>query len=193
MTLETQSAFARRIGRAKSWITQLKADGRLVMDEAGRLVEVEASIQRIRETDNPARAGVADRHAEERQRHEPPAGNTPSTGPAPPMEKIGQQYKYWQAVKMKADAEQAQMDRDKKAADLVPRESAEFAIDDLGSTVRASLENVPDRWAPVLAPMTDLHEVRAALSEMVEAELASMSQRAARRAQELRTAANEKG
>jgi phage terminase Nu1 subunit (DNA packaging protein) len=193
MTFETQSAFARRIGRAKSWITQLKLDGRLVMDEAGRLVDVEASIQRIRETDNPARAGVADRHAEERQRHEPPAGSTPSSGAAPPMEKIGQQYKYWQAVKMKADAEQAQMDRDKKAADLVPRESAEFAIDDLGSTVRASLENVPDRWAPVLAPMTDLQEVRAALSEMVEAELASMSQRAARRAQELRNAANEKG
>jgi hypothetical protein len=41
--------------------------------------------------------------------------------------------------------------------------------------------------------MTDLQEVRAALSEMVEAELASMSQRAARRAQELRNAANEKG
>jgi hypothetical protein len=76
------------------------------------------------------------------------------------------------------------MERDKKAADLVLRESAEFAIDDLGSAVRASLENVPDRWAPVLAPITDLQEVRAALVEMVQAELASMSQRAARRAQD---------
>ncbi len=187
MTLETQAAFARRIGRAKSWITQLKTDGRMVMDESGRLVDVEASIQRIRETDNPARAGVADRHAESRRQ----AQTQTESEPAAKDEDKG--YKHWQAVKMRADAEMAQMERDKKAADLVLRESAEFAIDDLGSAVRASLENVPDRWAPVLAPITDLQEVRAALVEMVQAELASMSQRAARRAQELRNAADDPG
>lgn len=187
MTIETQAAFARRIGRAKSWITQLKTDGRLVMDATGRMVDVEASIERIRETDNPARSGVADRHEESRRQAQTPKGT--GAGREDPDEDKG--YKHWQAVKMRADAEMAQMERDKKAADLVPRESAEFAIDDLGSAVRASLENVPDRWAPVLAPMTDLQEVRATLVEMVQAELSSMSMRAARRAQELRNAADD--
>jgi phage terminase Nu1 subunit (DNA packaging protein) len=193
MTTETQSAFARRIGRAKSWITQLKTDGRLVMDAESGLVEVEASIKRIEATENPARAGVSDRHAESRRRAHAAALAGAVAGVASGRDDPdpGKDYKHWQAVKMRADAEMAQMDRDKKAADLVPREAAEFAIDDLGSAVRASLENVPDRWAPVLAPMTDLQEVRAALVEMVQAELGSMSQRAARRSQELRNAANE--
>jgi hypothetical protein len=68
MTLETQSAFARRISRAKSWITQLKQAGLIVMDESGRLVDVEASIQRIRKTDKPARSGVESRRQAEKKK-----------------------------------------------------------------------------------------------------------------------------
>jgi len=190
MTLETQSAFARRIGRAKSWITQLKEAGRLVMDNERGLVDVEASIARIRETENPARAGVAERHAEERKREDAPAVNASQPGsptPPPPMEKIGQQYKYWQAVKMKADAEQAQMDRDRKANDLVPRDAANFAMDDLSAGVRGRLENIPDRWAPVLAPLSTLDELRAALIEMVEDELRALAEQQRKRADELAT------
>jgi hypothetical protein len=187
MTRETQSAFARRIGRAKSWITQLKEAGRLVMDNESGLVEVEASIARIAETENPARSGVAERHAEHRQRQDTPHGNTSTPGTPPPMEKIGQQYKYWQAVKMKADAEQAQMDRDRKANDLVPRDAANFAMDDLSAGVRGRLENIPDRWAPVLAPLSTLDELRAALIEMVEDELRAMAEQQRKRADELAT------
>jgi hypothetical protein len=188
MTRETQSAFARRIGRAKSWITQLKEAGRLVMDNESGLVEVEASIARIAETENPARAGVAERHAEQRQRQEATAGHAATPGNAPPpMEKIGQQYKYWQAVKMKADAEQAQMDRDRKANDLVPRDAANFAMDDLSAGVRGRLENIPDRWAPVLAPLSTLDELRAALIEMVEDELRALAEQQRKRADELAT------
>ena len=61
----TQAEFARQCGWAKSYVTALKAAGRLVMDEFGRVL-VEASLRRIDETKDPNRADVADLQLEER-------------------------------------------------------------------------------------------------------------------------------
>ena len=59
MTHLTQSAFAAHLGIARSYVTQLKKEGRLVMSEDGKLVDLEASQAKIAETADPGKAAVA--------------------------------------------------------------------------------------------------------------------------------------
>ncbi|KAF7597748.1 MAG: hypothetical protein CGU28_16875 [Candidatus Dactylopiibacterium carminicum] len=62
----TQAEFARRQGWARSYVTELKRAGRLVMDADGKRVDLTASLALIRQTASPDKAAVAARHAEER-------------------------------------------------------------------------------------------------------------------------------
>ena len=177
MTTETQTAFADRHGWSRSYVTQLKQDGRLVLDGSGR-VDVEASEARIKATEDPSKAGVAERHAQGR------AGGDDAN-------KVGGAFKLFQARKMKADAEMAEMERDRMAGKLVPVDGVHFLIDDLTATYRARLENWPDRLAPELAPMTTLEETRAHLVESVEQLLNAVAAQIARRLQELKNASGD--
>lgn len=170
MTLETQKEFAERIGRDQSWVTRLKQAGRLVMD--GRLVDAEASIARIAATDDLSKAGVAERHAAAR------------ANLGAQVEKAGAGFKVYQAMKMKADAEMAAMQRDRMAGELVLREAADFVISDLSAGVRARLDGLPARFAPILYPLETLEEVQASLREMVEEELRALEDNLRRRAKE---------
>ena len=61
MKTATQSEFARLIGVQKSYVTKLKEQGRLVMSADGKLVNVEASKQRIQQTADPNRDDVSQR------------------------------------------------------------------------------------------------------------------------------------
>lgn len=184
MTAETQSAFARRLGKSRQYVSQLKDAGRLVLTDDG-LVDAEASLALISATEDPAKSGVAERHARQR------AGGGAEMGER--LEKAGPTFKVWQARKMKADAEMAEQERDRRAGILVPREAAEYAIDDVAAGVRASLENLPGRWAPILFPLQTLEEFQAAMVEMIEAELRAMAERAKRRAEALRALAEKEG
>jgi len=186
MTSETQADFARRLGVSRPYVTQLKREGRLVLSEDG-LVDAEASLARIKATEDPSKARKAS------QGH-PAEKNAPAAPMAPAksemdgmtgMEKVGGAFKLWQARKMKADAEMAEMEKSRMARDLVPRDAAEFAMDDLAAGVRSRLENLPARWAPVLAPMDDLNQIQATLTELVENELRALSSQQAKRAKEL--------
>lgn len=215
MPLETQSAFAKRLGYSRQYVHQLKVAGRLVLSE-GDLIDVDASMALIRATENPAKSAVAERHTEKRshktaaqagknaaqaffspapsQTHEDDTqtdsgasgqeGQTAEGADLAPGE-IGGSFKMWQARKMRADAEMAEMERDRRAGMLVPREAAEFALTDVGAAVRASLENIPARWSPIISPLQNLDACHAALVEMVESELRALSERIQRRSGEL--------
>jgi hypothetical protein len=186
MTTETQADFARRIGVSRAYVTQLKREDRLVMTADG-LVEVDASLARIKATEDPSKARKASQpHPAEK--NAPQAASVPARGEMDGMtglEKVGGAFKLWQARKMKADAEMAEMEKAKMARELVPRDAAEFAMDDLAAGVRSRLENLPARWAPVLAPMADLNQIQATLTELVENELRAMANQQAKRAKEL--------
>jgi transcriptional regulator with XRE-family HTH domain len=186
MTTETQADFARRLGVSRPYVTQLKQEGRLVLSEDG-LVDAEASLARIKATEDPSKARKA-------SQGRPAEKNAPAATVAPAksemdgmtgLEKVGGAFKLWQARKMKADAEMAEMEKARMARDLVPRDAAEFAMDDLAAGVRSRLENLPARWAPVLAPMDDLNQIQATLTELVENELRALSSQQAKRAKEL--------
>lgn len=177
---ETQSAFARRINRTRSWVTQLKNDGRLVLTADG-LVDIEASMARIEATEDPSKAGVAARHEDARSC----GGGDDEVEDATAVTGLGT-FKEHQTRKMKADADMAEMERDRLAGKLVPTDAADFAMDDLVAAVRSRLENWPDRLAPELYPIATLEETRAYLVDAVETELNALSAQRRRRADELR-------
>lgn len=89
------------------------------------------------------------------------------------------------ARKETAHAAMAELRLMKAQGELIPREAAEYAMDDLAVSLRARLESVPDRWYAILAPITDLAEIRELLLTMIEEELRAVSESAHKRAQEL--------
>jgi phage terminase Nu1 subunit (DNA packaging protein) len=183
-----QTEFARISGYAKSYVTQLKQDGRLVLNDDGS-IDPDSSIARIAETSDPARTGVAERHAAGR-RGKSRAGSANETdldgnevhGAA---EKTGMGYKYHQERKMKADADMAEVELAEKQRHLIPIESAEFAIADLAAAVRSRLEILPPRLAPALANIGDAAELETRLVEAIEEELIQLSKHLSRVSREI--------
>lgn len=177
MTTMNQVEFARHIGVAKSYVTALKKAGRLVMTDTG-LVEVEASIALIAKTADPNRDDVAQRHAAQR---ETPAAPPPAADSA--HDKIGNSYQAARAVKEKYAALNAKLDYEKNSGDLIPKADVDFVLNDYGATLRGMMENLADRLAPVVYPLTTLEDTHAALEEAATAILAEISDAMHRRSE----------
>ena len=65
-TYLSKSAFAARLGRSPSYITWLKDNNRLVLSPNGKQVDVHATEALIRDTADPSKAAVAERHQQDR-------------------------------------------------------------------------------------------------------------------------------
>ena len=194
MTLENQSQFARRLGHDKAYITRLKQAGRLVMEND--LVNVEASMARIQATQGD-RPQVAEFHAEQRaQKHAVdsrypdgqagmnrdlsstsgrmghPEGRQgvqqSNQGHDLSLDKARRVRAISEARIKTAQADQEEMARDKMAGNLIAREDVDFVLRDFGATLSSLLENLADRLAPIVYPLTTLSETHASIREMAE-------------------------
>lgn len=159
MTTVSQSDFARELGISRSYITKLKADGRLVMTDDGK-VDVEASRQRITETADPNRDDVVSRWAAQRGETvaPPPPPQNPDDEPATGT------YATARARKENAAADVAEMERDKMRGLLIEREAVAAAVEDVMTIVRQAVEQQPHRVAPMLVGR-DLDAIRATLKQ----------------------------
>ncbi len=97
----------------------------------------------------------------------------------------GTSYTEARARKETAHAAMSELRLMKAKGALIPRDAAEYAMDNLATTIRVRLETVPDRWHAILAPITDLAEIRESLMTMIEEELRAVSETLNKRAQEL--------
>jgi phage terminase Nu1 subunit (DNA packaging protein) len=166
-----QIEFAKLLGVSRSYITKLKADGRLVMD--GVLVDVDASQKRIAETADLNRDDVASRWAAQRGRE---TGITkPETVGEPEDESIPVTgtYATARARKEHAQADIAEMERDKQRGLVIDRAAVAAAVEDVMTTVRQSIEQQPHRVAPMLVGQ-DLDCIRATLKQENNSALAEM-------------------
>lgn len=192
MTLENQSQFARRLGHDKAYITRLKQAGRLVMEHD--LVNVEASLARIQATQGD-RPQVAEFHAEQRELKSMTAPSHGSLGMAGNQSAPGHDLSLDKARRVRAiseariktaQADQEEMARDKMAGNLIAREDVDFVLRDFGATLSSLLENLADRLAPIVYPLTTLSETHTAIREMAEEiqlEMAETMQRRTRNQQ----------
>lgn len=163
----TPSQFAKHINVKPGYVTQLKAAGRLVMQ--GELIDSEASKLLIEETKDPSKAGVAERHANERQQKQG----------APDQEALtidpGSNYQKSRAMKEKYNALQAQIAYEKEVGLLLVASDAKAAVADGDTIIRNRLESLPDMLAPQLAAESDEQKIRALLMDQVEFMLSELS------------------
>jgi len=168
---ETPTAFAKRIGMSKSYITKLKADDRLVTEPKGKrwLVLVEASLAKIAASKDANRDDVVTRHAENRETEKEDVPVSPAEDKA----QLSYQQSRAKNEHFKALAQQA--DYEKQIGDLVEMDQVKLGGMDIGTQVRTALENLPDQLTPLLAPESDPDRVYAILVEAFEQVLTDMA------------------
>lgn len=164
----TRTEFARLRGIKPSYVTQLAKDGRLVLTDDGKRVRVAESIARIEATRDPAKQGVADRHADQRA---PQA--------APPVDreadKIGNSYQTARAVKERYAALTAKLEYEAAIGKYMLAAEAVAAVADGDTLIRTRLEALPDIIAPRLAAISDEQQIRAVLQDELEIILTDLS------------------
>ncbi|MCK9386146.1 MAG: hypothetical protein M0Q15_16165 [Nevskia sp.] len=186
MTTESRADFARRLGWNRSSVTRAVQDGRVVL--IGDLVDVDASLAKIEAMASPSahhRAHVLQLE-EARTAKQPPADLPPELFEG--IEQLNLRLKRAEANKREHEADMARMARETMAGNLIAREDVEFALDDLGATLRGLMENLADRLAPVVHPLQSIEETHAALSEAAQDVLQTVHDQLQRKAQERKAA-----
>lgn len=146
-----RSEFAAHIGCAKSYITKLGNQGRLVMghgDNAER-IDVAATKALLSET-----TGAPERANE--------AATTPAFADAKDQ---GEHYK----------AQMLRMDFEERCGSLIRADDMRAIVLTAGTSLRTRLEILPDTLAPQLAAASDENQVKAILAGEIEAALAELS------------------
>ena len=175
----SKSAFAARIGRAPSYITWLKNNNRLVLTADGKQVDVTASEALIRETADPSKAAVADRHQQDRLQRDvysqlsshvepttmvvPPAVIVP-TGQLPDFQKA-------RALREHNLAQLAEIELHKAKGALVAMSAVQTGAYNAGRMLRDQLLGMPPQLAPELAAMTDPWEIEKHLTAAIRRSL----------------------
>lgn len=159
----SQADFAVRMNWKRSYVSQLKADGRLVLDDAGRVL-VDASIARINATADPSKAPVAERHA---------AGR--GDAPAPDESKVGASYQASRAVRERFLALAAKRDYDLSMGNLVDASEVRHAIAGAVTTFRGRLEVLPEILAAEVAAEQDEGKVRRIIADALEDALGNLA------------------
>ncbi|ROL86107.1 terminase small subunit [Pseudomonas chlororaphis] len=163
----SKSAFAARLGRAPSYITWLKNNNRLVLTDDGKLVDVLASEALIRDTADPSKTAVADRHQQERIQRDvygqlsTSAEPTSPAAPPPAITPAGQlpDFQKARALREYNLAQLAEIELHKARGSLVVMKAVETGAYNAGRLLRDQLLGMPPQLAPELAAMTDPWEI----------------------------------
>lgn len=167
-----QQEFAAHIGKTPGYVTKLKKNGRLVIDD-GR-INVEASLKLIEETQDPSKAGVIERHNRERQgKAQAPTADTPAQldigKPEPSAavydftasEKAGSVFQQSRAIREKYNAMAAKRDYEISIGTLLVATEVAGVIANAATIVRTRIESMPDILAPQFAAEKDEQKIRA--------------------------------
>lgn len=162
MPLETQAAFARRLGINRSTVNRHIAAGRLVM--VGKRIDVGPSLARLAQVTG-TRPDVAARHAAARAQ--------PAPDPVPALADddsadgaAGERARY-KALAMRAENDQIKLEMALRAGVRLPLADVKREALGLGAVLRAALERLVDQTAPRLAIARKDAERAALLAEQL--------------------------
>ncbi|MED7670295.1 terminase small subunit [Pseudomonas moraviensis subsp. stanleyae] len=174
----SKSAFAARIGRAPSYITWLKNNNRLVLTADGKQVDVTASEALIRDTADPSKAAVADRHHRDRLQRDVYSQLSSQVEPtslaAPPaITPAGQLPDFQKARALREHnlAQLAEIELHKAKGSLVAMSAVQTGAYNAGRMLRDQLLGMPPQLAPELASMTDPWEIEKHLTAAIRRSL----------------------
>ncbi|EJM93105.1 hypothetical protein PMI34_01910 [Pseudomonas sp. GM74] len=175
----SKSAFAARIGRAPSYITWLKNNNRLVLTADGKQVDVTASEALIRDTADPSKAAVADRHHQDRLQRDvysqlsSQVEPTSMAAPPPVIAPTGQLPDFQKARALREHnlAQLAEIELHKAKGSLVFATAVQTGAYNAGRMLRDQLLGMPPQLAPELASMTDPWEIEKHLTAAIRRSL----------------------
>ena len=175
----TLKAFARILDRSPSYITELKAAGRLVLTDDGK-VDVDASLALIKSTADPAKDGVRARHAAARGQGQgacAPGVDGDDDGPTEfePQSSDAKRRAKALADAAEADARKKLRDEQVELGQLLDRDVVIPACANAVATLRNGLENLANTLAPELAAEQDEGKVRVILADAIEHALEELS------------------
>lgn len=177
--LATLSDFAVLARCAQSYASQLKAEGRLVLTDDGKRVRVAESLAQIRDTQDPAKAGVTARHTEARGAAlnlPPDTGDDDgdldddddATAEAA-AKAAGSQHRgafhQARARRETAQAEMSEMELAQRRGELLDRADVRSACAAAVTEFRTRLESLSTTLGPQLAPVADEARCIALLAE----------------------------
>jgi len=158
----TGKELATLIGCKPSYIVELKHKGRLVCADSGKGYLKAASLALYEQTKDPARSGVAERHAlnrgapltaeQDQGDDEDDAVGDPL---GPPLSSDAKRKAKALADKAETDAHMAQIELSKTLGELLSAAQVERAISEAATSLRVALEGLADTLAPQLAATTD--------------------------------------
>ena len=146
----TKSDYARLRGWSAPYISKLAKEGRLVLDAAGKKVNVAATNLLLKISADPSKAGVAEHWEKKRSTK---IVNLYDTDDSP----IDGEYDF-QSARAKREthlAKLAELEEGRKMGHLVETESVVKALTDYAIASRSALERLPDRISSVLAAESD--------------------------------------
>ena len=177
--------FAAILGCKPGYVTQLIAQGRVVLTDDGKQVRVAESLARIRATRDPAHQPVADRHAASRGQaladDAQPDDYAPSSSPAQAPQRpdaaavAGNSYQQARAVKERFLALEAKRAYEVAMGQLRDAREVEHAVATAFTATRTALQNLAQTLAPVLAATTTEEAARTEMATAFEAILAELS------------------
>ena len=150
----SKKAFADRINRSPSYVTQLKDSNRLVLAPDGKKVDVLATEALILETIDPSKAGVAARHQQGRTERHGSSGQ-PGALSVPHTRAGDSKFQESRALREHNLAQLAGIDLQERQGLLVERSRVEIAAYNAGRLLRDQLFGPLPQMAHELAAMTD--------------------------------------
>lgn len=170
MALMTKAEYADSRGWSRPYVSKLVKQGRLVVTDDGK-VDAEASDQLLANTADPSKAGVAERHQQERVEKGVYAHIAPTAAPSPALPPVGAtatgtpDYQKARARREHALALLAEDEHRKTRGELVERELVDSAAFTAARALRDLLLGVPPKIAGELVTLTDPWEIERRLTE----------------------------
>lgn len=186
----TQAEFAAAQQLTQARVSQLKAEGRLVMTDDGKRVRVAESLARIQATATPAHAGRAARRAAQKAAQAAGEGQGNAAAPEAPQRTAGNaqgapsyiletDYQGRRAralaLQEEATARKAARDEEIELGTLLHAEDVRTVVADAAARFRSALENLGPTIAPMLAATSDESRIVVMLAEAHEQVLAELA------------------
>lgn len=165
MEAVSQSEFAALMGWSRAYVSKLKKQNRLVMNEAGKVL-VEETKALLEASADPSKAAVAERHQRDRVEKDVAAHVATDAPPeaSPPPAAGEYNYQSSRAHREHYLAQLAESEARKAAGELVERGAVEAAAFAAGRQVRDLTLGLPKQIASELAAISDPWELERALT-----------------------------
>jgi len=164
MSSVTRAEFAALMGWSRPYVSKLGKQGKLVLDDSGRVMVAETKAL-LKKTADPSKQAVADRHQAKRVQ-KGVAVHVDADAPDMPEPPASERYDY-QTSRAKREHHLAQLaaaEARKAAGELVERAAVEQAAFTAGRMLRDLILGLPRQIAPELAAISDPWDLERALT-----------------------------